>query len=56
MTPNEEAALNDLVWELSAPHTLEAIAERLGKSRRTVRRIEARALAKLRSLMSEDDR
>jgi DNA-directed RNA polymerase sigma subunit (sigma70/sigma32) len=48
LTPNEEAALAELEWELSAPHTLDEIAERLGKSRRTVQRIEQRALAKMR--------
>lgn len=51
MTPNEEAALAELVFELSAPHTLEEIAEHLGISLRHVSRIEARALAKLRGLL-----
>ncbi len=53
MTPDEEAALAELVWELSAPHTLEEIAEHLGMSRRTVSRIEAQAFKKLRGLLAE---
>jgi hypothetical protein len=54
MTANEEAALEELVWEMTAPHTQEEIAARLGIASRTVRRIEVRALAKLRDLVGED--
>lgn len=53
LTPDEAAALDELVWELSAPHTLEAIAERLGRDRYYVMRVEARALKKLRRLLEE---
>ncbi len=51
LTPNEEKALADLVFELSSPHTPEEIAERIGCTARHVRRIEARALLKLRAEM-----
>ncbi len=47
MTPNEDAALEELVWEMTAPHTPQEIAARLGITDRSVRRIEERALAKL---------
>ncbi len=50
MTPNEEAALEELIWEMTAPHTQEEIAARLGLTARTVRRIEAKTLKKLRGL------
>lgn len=48
LTPNEAMALDELEWELAAPHTLEEIATHLGCSLRHVSRIEARALKKLR--------
>ncbi len=54
MTPNEEAALEELVWELTAPHTPQEIASRLGITDRSVLRIEERALAKLRRLAVSD--
>lgn len=50
MTPNEERALADLVFEFTKPHTQEEIAEYLGLSRSAVVRIEERALGKLRGL------
>ena len=53
LTEKESAALEELVWELTAPHTLDDIAERLGVSRRTVSRIEAGALEKLREFANE---
>ncbi len=53
-TEEEELALEELVWEMTAPHTLEDIAEWLNVSRRTVKRIEDRAMAKLRGLVSTD--
>lgn len=52
LTPNEAAALEELVWELSAPHTQEAIADRLGMSQQGIAVVEKRALVKLRRLMS----
>ena len=55
MTPDEEAALEELVealeWHYDAPHTLEAIAERLGMSHQLVHQIEVRALKKLKRLL-----
>ncbi len=51
MTENEEAALEEIMWELTSPHTQEEIAARLGVTSRTIRRIETRALAKLRELI-----
>ncbi len=51
MTLAEQMALAELEWELSAPHTLEEIAAHLGVSRRTVRRVEARALEKIKGLL-----
>ncbi len=52
MTADEEAALEELEWELSAPHSLEAIAERLGFSHASVAmRIEERALAKMAAVL-----
>ncbi len=54
LTKKEQAALEELVWELSAPHTLEEIAERLGCSIENVWKIEKRALGKLRAMTSED--
>ncbi len=51
MTPNEEAALAELEWELSSPHTLEEIAAHLGIRQRNVEKTEARALRKLRGLL-----
>jgi len=53
LTPNEAAALAELEWELSAPHTLEEIAEHLGISRFAAARIEKRALAKMRAAMPD---
>jgi hypothetical protein len=51
--PAEAAALADLVFALTAPHTLEEIADHLGLSRFAVARIERRALGKIRAGMSE---
>lgn len=48
LTPNEQAALEELVWEMSKPHTLEDIATRLGVPLVTVFDIEKRALRKMR--------
>lgn len=48
LEPNEQAALADLEFELSAPHTLAEIAAHLGYTQRAVEMIEARALKKLR--------
>lgn len=56
LTPNEAAALAELEWELSAPHTLEEIAQHLGCSLRHVSRIERRALEKLRANASDEFR
>jgi DNA-directed RNA polymerase sigma subunit (sigma70/sigma32) len=53
MTPNEEAALEELIWELTAPHTQEEIAARLGMRRELVSDIEQRALRKLRKLLKQ---
>ncbi len=47
-TEQEHAALEELVWELTAPHTEEEIAGRLGIEARSVRRIQVRALKNLR--------
>ncbi len=54
LTPNEAAALEEIVWELTAPHTLEEIAERLGTTHWTVLRIEQRALETMRSFVDDD--
>lgn len=54
MTPDEAAALEEIVWELTAPHTQEEIADRLGISQQRVDRLEKRALSKLRALISDD--
>ncbi len=54
MTPDEAAALEELEWELTAPHTQEEIAERLGISQQRVDKLEKRALRKLRDLIDED--
>ena len=48
LTPNEEAALEELIWELSTPHTLQEIAARLGCRFQLVSQIEHRALRKMR--------
>lgn len=54
MTPNEEAALEELVWELTAPHSAEEIADRLGIDRSTVWRIESSALEKMRNRLQAE--
>ncbi len=54
MTPAEEAALDELVWELTAPHSAEEIANRLGVDRTTVWRIEAGALEKMRKRLQDE--
>ncbi len=54
MTPAEEAALAELVWELSAPHSAEAIAEHIGCDRTTVWRIELAALNKMRERLQAE--
>ncbi len=54
LTPNEAKALADIEFSLTSPHTLEEIADHLGVSVMTVFRIEARALAKLRDLASDE--
>lgn len=48
LTDAERAALDELVFELSGPHTPATIAARLGLSSSYVRELERRALAKLR--------
>lgn len=53
LTADEAAALEELLFELSAPHTQEEIAERLGLERYEVARIERRALAKMRELIAD---
>lgn len=54
LTEDEAAALAELEWELSAPHSLQEIAEHIGCNHVTVWRIEKRALRKLQALTSED--
>jgi DNA-directed RNA polymerase sigma subunit (sigma70/sigma32) len=54
MTANEESALEELVWELTAPHTQEEISNRLGISQQRVDKLEKRALSKLRALVDDD--
>ncbi len=54
LTANEEAALDDIVWELTGPHSTEAIAKRLGCSRKHVWEVEVRAMKKLRALIDPD--
>lgn len=54
LTRDEAAALEEIVFELTAPHTLEEIAHRIGYTVRGVQFIEQRALAKLRSLIAEE--
>lgn len=54
MKPNEKAAMEELMWELSAPHSLQAIADRLGMSEKLVHQIEKRALKKLRVMLGEE--
>jgi DNA-directed RNA polymerase sigma subunit (sigma70/sigma32) len=48
MTNEEMAALDELVFALSGPHSTEAIAARLGLQQDSVRAIELRALEKMR--------
>ncbi len=51
----EEAALEELEWELSAPHSLEEIAARLGLSHASaVMRIEEQALAKMAAILRSE--
>lgn len=57
MTRAERAALKELEdWAFGqlGPHSLEAIAERLGISAMGVLNIERRALAKMRALTDDD--
>jgi DNA-binding XRE family transcriptional regulator len=54
LTKNEKAALREILFEMTKPHTQEEIADHLGVSRRTVNRIEEGAMAKLRTLAVED--
>lgn len=54
LTANEAAALEELEWELSAPHTQEEIAARLRLSRGRIAQIEAAALEKLRAFADPD--
>ena len=53
MTPDEEAALAELVFHMSGPHTVSAIAKQLGISHQLVSQIEKRALAKMRKLLRQ---
>jgi hypothetical protein len=53
-TPDEIAALDELLFELTAPHTLQEIADRLGCSDVWAGKIETRALAKLRRAMTRE--
>lgn len=45
----------ELEFELSAPHTLESIAKKLGISFQQVSKIEKRALKKLKAMMLESE-
>lgn len=54
LTSDEQAALEELEWELSGPHTQEEIASRLGVSQKTVCVTEQRALRKLRAMLDPD--
>jgi len=49
----ERAALRELEFGLTGPHSLREIAEFLGVSNREVGRIERRALEKLADLVDE---
>jgi DNA-directed RNA polymerase sigma subunit (sigma70/sigma32) len=48
LTDQEQRALDELVWELSKPHTARAISQRLGMTYDRVARIEFVALRKLK--------
>ncbi len=50
MTPDEEAALAELVWEMTKPHSQGEIAKHLGIAQQRVSEIEQSAMAKLRAL------
>jgi RNA polymerase sigma factor (sigma-70 family) len=50
----EAAALKEIEFELTKPHTQEEIAAFLGVSQKTVSVIEARALKKLKELADAD--
>lgn len=54
MTPDEDAALEELIWEMSGPHSNEEIADRLKCSRQTVWRIEQEALAKMLRVLKRE--
>jgi hypothetical protein len=54
LSPAEEAALAELEFNLSAPHTLQAIAKQLGMPFQQVAAIEKRALKKLREIINPD--
>ncbi len=54
MTPDEEAALAELVWRMTSPHTQEDIAAHLGVSQEYVCQVEKRAMAKLQAMTHPD--
>lgn len=53
-TPEEVAALADLVFAMSAPHTQQEIADHLGIANQRVSEIEARALETLRQILEDE--
>jgi DNA-directed RNA polymerase sigma subunit (sigma70/sigma32) len=53
VTRDEEAALAELEFHFTSPHTQEEIAEFLGYTQQRVSQIEARALAKLKALIKK---
>ena len=54
LTPAEVAALADLVFEMTGPHTLREIAARLGMTHQAVSFHQKKALGKLRARMARD--
>jgi hypothetical protein len=53
-TPEELAALDEILFELTAPHTQQEIADRLRIANQRVSEIEARALETLRQILEDE--
>jgi DNA-directed RNA polymerase specialized sigma subunit len=54
LTDNEKAALKEIIWEMTGPHSQAAIAKYLGVGQQYVSEVETRVLRKMKTLLEKN--